>query len=131
MNEAHVAFRQDLPLLDVIKFCSELPRNRESDIVARQLIRSATSVAANYRAACRARSDQEMHAKLSIVEEEGDESQFWIEILVESGNAIPPERAQSLHREANEIVAMTVASKKTLKSRLAAANRQSTISHRQ
>lgn len=115
--------------LDVIKFCSELPRNRESDIVARQLIRSATSVAANYRAACRARSDQEMHAKLSIVEEEGDESQFWIEILVESGNAIP-ERAQSLHREANEIVAMTVASKKTLKSRLAAANRQSTIGNR-
>ncbi len=71
-----------------------------------------------------------MHAKLAIVEEEADESEFWLELLVESGNAAPA-RAQPLLQEAHEIVAMTVASKRTLKQRLAQPNRQSTIGNRQ
>ncbi len=71
-----------------------------------------------------------MHAKLSIVEEEGDESQFWLELLVESGNAAPA-RAEPLIREAYELVAMTAASKKTLKQRMAQPNRKSTIGNRQ
>jgi hypothetical protein len=71
-----------------------------------------------------------MHAKLSIVEEEADESEFWPEVLVESNNAAPA-RAEPLMREAHEIIAMTVASKKTLMHRMARPNRQSTIGNRQ
>jgi four helix bundle protein len=97
-------------------------------VIARQLLRSATSVGANYRAACRARSPQEMFSKLSIVEEEADECLYWIELLHESKMA-PGQALRPLHDSANEILAMTVASKKTLRTRIGRpiGNRQSTI----
>jgi four helix bundle protein len=103
--------------LDVIGLVERLPRNRSCDVIGRQLIRSATSVAANYRASCRARSYEEIIAKLGIVEEEGDETMFWLELLERSGHA-PAAAIAPLHRETNEVLAMVVASQKTLKRRI-------------
>jgi four helix bundle protein len=77
-----------------------------------QLLRSGTSVGANYRAACRARSPAEFCAKLGIVEEEADESIYWMELLVE-GQLVPERLLSNLVKEANEIVALVVASIKT------------------
>lgn len=70
--------------LDVIKLYQALDSKDENRIIGKQLFRSATSVAANYRAACRARSNAEFFSKISIVVEEADESMFWLEILIES-----------------------------------------------
>lgn len=70
--------------LNVIAFCKHLPKTEESKIIRSQLIRSATSVGANYRAASRARSDAEFYSKISIVVEEADESLFWLELIEES-----------------------------------------------
>lgn len=83
-------------------------------IIGRQLIRCATSVGANYRAACRAKFKADMIAKLSIVEEEADECLYWLELLVES-DLIPEAKVASLMTEINEILAMVVASIKTLR----------------
>ncbi|MHB8654534.1 MAG: four helix bundle protein [Terriglobia bacterium] len=109
--------------LAVIHLIETLPRNRTSDVICRQLLRSATSVGVNYRAACRGRSGSDMVAKLGIVEEEADESIYWLELLVDS-NLVPPEQVNLLAKEADEIVAMTVASIKTLRNR-----KQSGVDH--
>lgn len=98
--------------LSVIDLVKELPAGRTADVIGRQLLRCSTSVGANYRAACRARSRADFVAKMGIVEEEGDESIYWIELLVES-QPIRPERVAELLIEANQLVAMTVASIKT------------------
>ena len=102
--------------LAVVKLVESLPRNRTSDVLGRQLLRAGTSVGANYRAACRGRSASDVAAKLGIVEEEADEAIFWMELLVESG-AIASDQVSPLTKEGNELVAMTVASIKTLRSR--------------
>jgi len=102
--------------LDVLRLAGELPRNRPADIIVRQLIRSATSVGENYRAACRGRSTADVISKLGVVLEEADETLYWLELLHESGLAAGRE-LERLSAEADEIVAMTVASIKTLKSR--------------
>jgi len=81
-------------------------------MIASQLMRCGTSVGANYRATCRSRSAAESRAKLGIVEEEADESVYWMELIVESG-IIPRERLGDLIQEANEILAMVVASIRT------------------
>jgi four helix bundle protein len=95
--------------LRVIRLVDSLPTSRSADVIGKQLLRSATSVGANYRAACRARSAPEFQAKLGIVEEEADESVYWMELLVESGR-IRPNLVRNLLDEANALVAMTVAS---------------------
>ena len=102
--------------LSVIQLAEALPRNRAAEILGRQLLRSGTSVGANYRAACRGKSTLDVVAKLSIVEEEADESIYWMELLVES-HVLSQERVTPLIKEANEILAMTVASIKTLRGR--------------
>ena len=102
--------------LPVIRMVESLPRGRAADTIGGQLIRSGTSVGSNYRAACRARSPAEFCAKLGIVEEEADESVFWMELLVEAG-LIKQSRLADLLQEANEIVAMVVASIKTARAR--------------
>ncbi len=89
--------------------------------MGKQLLRSATSVGANYRAACRARSAAEFQAKLGIVEEEADESGYWIELFVESG-LVKAALVQSLADEASELTAITIASIKT--SRLQSARKR-------
>jgi four helix bundle protein len=116
MTEAEFKQRTKTLALQVIRFVDELPRSRSADVLTGQLLRSATSVAANYRSACRAKSVADMIAKLSIVEEEADESGLWMELLVESGKT-RAEHLAKLRREAEEILAMTVASIKTLRAK--------------
>jgi four helix bundle protein len=101
--------------LQVIRLCRVLPRNQEASIITRQLLRSATSVGANYRAVCRARSTADFVSKLGIVLEEADETLFWIELLAESGVA-QVEKVASVRKEANELVSIFVASLRTAKS---------------
>src|SRR5262245_26167277 len=98
--------------LRVIKLVDTLPNRRSCDVIGKQLLRSATSTGANYRAACRARSTAEFVAKMGIVEEEADESAYWMELLTEA-EIVKQELLSDLHAEASEIVAMTVASIRT------------------
>ena len=103
--------------LRVIKLSSSLPNTLAAQVIGRQLVKSGTSVGANYRAACRARSRAEFTAKLGIVEEEADESAFWMEIIIESGMLKEDQLLRPLLNEANELVAIMVASRKTIKRR--------------
>jgi len=105
----------------VVQLVESLPRSRTADVLGRQLLRSGTSVGANYRAACRGRSASDVVSKLGIVEEEADESVYWMELLAEAG-IVSGDRINSLKKEANEILAMTVASIKTLRSRMRSAD---------
>lgn len=89
-----------------------LPKNKSADIIGKQIIRSATSVASNYRAACRGRSKAEFIAKLGIVEEEADESLFWLEMIEES-KLLQAKQIKALKAEANEIISIIVTSIKT------------------
>jgi four helix bundle protein len=100
----------------VIRCVESLPHSRAADVIGKQLLRSATSVGANYRAARRARSTAEFCSKLGIVEEEADESVYWLELLIACG-LVREELLQELLREANEIVAMVVASIRTARQR--------------
>jgi four helix bundle protein len=102
--------------LAAIKLVDSLPRRGSAQTIGTQLLRAATSVGANYRAACRGRSAADVIAKLSIVLEEVDETAYWLELLLESGHA-SADSVDDLLTEAREITAMTVASLKTLKSR--------------
>jgi four helix bundle protein len=102
--------------LRFIEIVDALPKNRTADVIGRQLIRSGTSIGANYRAACRGKSTADVIAKLRIVEEEADESAYWMELLIESG-LIPEAQLSGLLQETNEIIAMTVASIRTLQKR--------------
>ena len=89
----------------VIKLFQSLPNKAEAQIMGKQLLRSATSVAANYRAACRARSAAEFAAKIGIMLEEADESLFWLEMLEES-DIVPAQRLSHLKQEATELTAI-------------------------
>ena len=91
-----------------------LPKTSTARIISNQIIRSGTSVAANYRAACRARSKAEFIAKLGIVEEEADETLFWLELSEETG-LLPSNRLKDIKQEANEITAIIVSSRKSAK----------------
>ena len=129
MNEQEMIKRTKQFALRVMKLVEALPRNVQGRTIASQLMRSGTSVAANYRAACRARSKPEFMAKLGTVEEEADESGFWLELIIESGLLIE-KNVRPLLIEAGELVAITASSKKTASSRPRSqiANRNSPIS---
>ena len=99
--------------LRIIRLFQALPKTEEAKIIGKQLLRSATSVAANYRAACRARSKAEFYSKLSIVVEEADEALFWIEILIES-NILPEIKLSDLKQEITEIVSVVAKARKSL-----------------
>ena len=103
-------------VVDNIKFFRTLPKTEEAKIIGRQLLRSSSSVGANYRAACRARSQAEFHSKLSIVVEEADESVFWMEILIEA-EVVKPVELDYLSDEANQILKIAAASRKTVSSK--------------
>jgi four helix bundle protein len=117
MNEKEFKQRTKKAALRVITLVTALPRNREADVLGRQLLRSGTSIGANYRAACRAKSVPDIISKLSTVEEEADESLYWLELLAES-NLVRVQRIGGLCQEIDEILAMVVASIKTLRLRL-------------
>ncbi len=116
MTEQEFKNRTKQVALRVIRLVEALPDNMTAQIIGKQLLRSATSVDANYRAACRGKSTADIIHKLSIVEEEADESLYWLELLVES-NAISENKHSALMSDINEIVAMVVASIKTLRSK--------------
>ena len=116
MNEQQFKDRTKQLALRVIRLADALPPGRSADVIGKQIVRSATSVGANYRAACRGRSDATMIAKLDIVLEEADETLFWMELLTEAG-LISEARVSDLRIETDEIVAMTVASLKTLRAK--------------
>lgn len=100
--------------LQVIRLCRTLPRSSEGSVITRQVLRSSTSVAANYRAVCRARSNADFVSKLGIVLEEADESLFWLELLGDSG-VTQNDKIAPLLREADELVSIFVASLRTAK----------------
>ena len=99
-------------VLEIVKLFKVIKPNQESLIIQKQLIRSAGSVASNYRSACRARSRAEFYSKMSIVVEEADESLFWIELLEESGIA-STEQIHWLKNEAIDILSITARARKT------------------
>lgn len=115
MNEREFKDRTKRFALRVIKLVTSLPKGLVADVIGRQLLRSGTSVGANYRAACRGRSTADV-VNLGVVEEEADESLFWMELLVDA-QIVSSKRLAALMTEANEITAMVVASIKTLKRR--------------
>jgi len=96
----------------VVKLCSALPENWIAGTLGKQLLRSGISVGANYRAICRAKSNPDFINKLRIVEEECDESLFWMELLVDN-NLVRTGRLDQLMKEANELLAIVVSSAKT------------------
>ena len=100
--------------VEIVKYYRNLPKTEDAKIIGKQLLRSATSVAANYRAVCRARSDAEFFAKLSIVVEEADETLLWLEIIIES-ELINDDKTKQLYQEALEILSIMAASRKTMK----------------
>ena len=103
--------------IDVIKLVDELPNKMSVLIISKQILRCSTSVGSNYRAACRAKSDADFLNKLRIVEEESDETSFWLEIL-EEANLTEPSRVERLKKEVNEITSIIVASQKTMQKKI-------------
>jgi four helix bundle protein len=96
--------------LRVIRVVQSLPeRNRTADVIGGQLLRAGTSVGANYRAACRAKSTADFISKLGTVEEEADESLYWMELLIES-DLVKKDKLESLMKEGDEIIAIVVSS---------------------
>ena len=98
----------------VIRLFQQLPRTGEAQVLGKQLLRSATSVAANYRAACRGRSGAEWFAKMCVCLEEADETQFWLELLSDA-EILPKSRLESLQQEFTEIVAILTTARKSYK----------------
>lgn|SRR5690606_4818448 len=134
MNSKDLQHRTKKFALDIIKLTEHLPNNRVGWTFTDQIVRSSTSVAANYRAVCRARSDKEFISKIGIVIEEADETLFWLEMIYDSGimnddlSTIQNQKSAiiNLKIEANELVSIFVASAKTVKARL---NQQSKINN--
>jgi four helix bundle protein len=112
MNQTEMKQRTKQFALRVLKLADALPKTRSGNAIGGQIVRSGTSVAANYRALCRAKSRADFINKTSIVEEEADESCFWLELLVDAG-LLGSRQVQPLLQEANEITAILVASRKT------------------
>jgi len=112
MNREQFKQRTKMLALRVIRLVQSLAHNPSSAVIGGQILRSGTSVGANYRAACRAKSTADYINKLKIVEEEADETLYWLELLVEA-KIIPESNLTDLMQEVDEIIAMTVSSIKT------------------
>ena len=116
MNKEDQKFRTKQFALSVMKLIEALPRKQSGRVIGNQLLRSGTSVGANYRSACRGRSKAEFISKLSIALEEADESAYWLELIIES-NLLNRDSVKPLLGEANELTAILFTSIKTAKSR--------------
>ena len=116
MNSDDLKRRTKQFALRVIRLVELLPIGRTANVIGNQLLRSGTSVGANYRAACRAKSNADFISKMGIVEEEADESIYWMELLIESG-ILRIGKLESLMKEADELLAITVSSINTAKRR--------------
>ena len=123
MNQADMKDRTKQFSLRVIRLVNALPKTVEGKAISGKLVGSGLSVGANYRAVCRSRSKMEFLSKLGTVEEEADESAYWMELIIETG-MLNKDKVEPLLRKANEITAIVAASKKTVKSSI---NRKSNI----
>ena len=103
--------------LRIMRLVDALPQTSAGRAIGNQLVRSGTSVGANYRAACRGRSKAEFIAKLGIVVEEADECGYWLELIMK-GELLPTEKAQPLYQEAEELTAIFVASVRSAQSKI-------------
>ena len=118
MNNDELKDRTKRFALRVIRLTESLPLKMTSDVLGRQVLRSGTSVAANYRSACRAKSRADFISKMGTVEEEADETGLWLELIGESG-LLPADKLSELQREANELTAIAVQSIRTARARAA------------
>src|ERR1043165_6246664 len=109
MNNENLKLRTKQFALRVIKLVESLPHDPTANVLGRQLLRAGTSVGANYRAACRRKSTADFISKMGTVEEEADESGYWMELLAESGK-IKPGKISALMQEASELTAIAVSS---------------------
>jgi four helix bundle protein len=116
MDNVELKARTKRFALRVMKLVAALPADAVGKTIGSQLIRSATSVGANYRAACRGRSKAEFIAKLQIVVEEADECCYWLELIIE-GSLLPTPKVDPLLDEANQLTAIMVTSRKSAQSR--------------
>lgn len=116
MDKTELQQRTKQFALRVIRLADALPRTRAGEVLARQILRSGTSVASNYRAACRAKSRADFIAKMGIVEEEADETAFWLGLMADAG-LLRPSQTAHLHAEAGELTAIVVASIRTARAR--------------
>ncbi len=112
--------------LRIITLFQNLPKNEEARIIGKQLLRSSTSVAANYRAACRARSNAEYFSKICIVVEESDETLFWIELLIEA-NIVKENKLSALKQEILEILSILSKTKRSIKNKNSKPNNSQTL----
>lgn len=112
MTESELKNRTKRFAFRILKLVSSLPDTLPGRAIANQLLRAGMSVGANYRAACRGRSKADFISRLGIVEEEADETAYWLEIIIEGG-MLPPKRVNPLWQKANELVAIMVSSRKT------------------
>ena len=118
MNNKELQIRTKKFALEIIRFVELLPNNRVGWTFTDQIIRASTSVAANYRAVCRSKSDRDFINKIGTVIEEADETLFWLEMIEESEILKQESKIQSLKHEADELIAIFVSSIKTIKNRL-------------
>ena len=100
----------------VIKLVEKFPKTNSGFVIGKQLLKSATSIGANYRSACRAQSQAHFISKISVVEEEADETLYWLELAVEAG-LVEQEQITNLIKEANELTAIFTSSRKTARRR--------------
>ncbi len=117
MNPEELKKRTKQFALRAIKLFNSLPKKKDAEVLGIQLLLASTSVGANYRAACRARSQADFISKITIVEEESDESAYWIELLGESG-IVKKKLLENLLIEANELTAIFTSSGRTAKSKI-------------
>ncbi|HWY10006.1 MAG TPA: four helix bundle protein [Bacteroidia bacterium] len=108
--------------IETIRFVNSLPKSKANDVISYQVLKSATSVAANYRASLRGRSSAEFISKLNIVLEEADESMLWLEIIEETNEALDKNKLRYLHKERDELTAIFTASLKTARKNLNSKN---------
>ena len=116
MDASQMKQRTKAFALRIVKLVETLPRCRTTEVVGKQLLRCGTSVGANYRAACRSRSPADFSSRMGMVEEEADETIYWMELLVEAG-LVQALELEPLQKEADELVAITVASINTARDR--------------
>lgn len=98
--------------LRIVRLVESLPNTLSAKVIGNQLLRAGTSAGANYRAACRARSQADFISKIGVVEEEADESAYWLELLIEAG-ILPADKLKDLLNEANELTAIFTSSGRT------------------
>lgn len=118
MNKIDLKERTKVFAVDTIRFINELPKCKANDVISYQIIKSATSVAANYRASLRGRSSAEFVSKLNIVLEEADETHFWFELIKETNELLNNNNLEKLLNESNELTAIFASSLKTARNNI-------------